>query len=347
MEDFIHRSVCAMDISLVLCTYNRCQSLSKALDSIAAQILPASARWEVVVVDNNSRDATRMVVVDYAGRFSGRFRYVLESQQGLSRARNRGIREAKGQIIAFIDDDVVADPGWLQALTASLADGQWAGVGGRILPPEDFQPPDWMPVGGNFDLGGTLALFDHGDLPGDLKRAPFGTNMAFRRETFEKHGGFRVDLGRCGNSLLSGEDTEFGERLIRAGERMRYEPDAVVHHPVPEERLHKKYFETWWFDFGRTRIIERGCRPPLFGIPREHISILKLICHLLPVRITYWVVTFEPRKRFYLHCQVCMTLGEIVQNFRKVRSRTKDRKDGRTKDVGNRSSPIGEGPISS
>ena len=85
-----------MKISVILSTYNRCQSLAKALDSAAASTLPEGDEWEVVVVDNNSTDQTRDVVEDFQRRHPGRFRYVFESQQGLSHARNAGIREARG-----------------------------------------------------------------------------------------------------------------------------------------------------------------------------------------------------------------------------------------------------------
>ena len=305
-----------MDITVVLCTFNRCLSLPQALDSIAAQLLPESVKWEVLVVDNNSSDQTRRVTEDYSRKYPNLFRYVFEPQQGLSRARNAGIRAARGEIIAFLDDDVVAEPTWLQNLTASLHDGKWAGAGGRILPPVEFNPPYWLTLGGEMDLGGTLALFDLGGEGGELKRAPYGTNMAFRKRMFEKYGTFRIDLGRCGNNLLSGEETEFGNRLMRAGEHLRYEPSSVIHHPVPKDRLSKKYFRAWWFDFGRTRIIERAARPSVLGIPRECISILNLAWYFLPVRILEWLVTSKPQARFYRKCQVWLTFGEIVQNYR-------------------------------
>jgi glycosyltransferase involved in cell wall biosynthesis len=282
-----------------------------------AQVLPDSVTWEVIVVDNNSSDQTLATAQGYCRRYPGRIRYIFEPQQGLSRARNAGIRDARGEIIAFIDDDVIAEPTWLHNLTASLQDVKWAGAGGRILPPVDFQPPHWLTLGGEMDLGGPLALFDLGDVPSELKRAPYGTNMAFRKNMFEKYGYFRVDLGRCGNSLLSGEDTDFGNRLMAAAEHLRYEPSAVVHHPVPKERLSKKYFRSWWFDFGRTRIIERDGRPAIFGIPREYISIVNLAWHLLPVRILQWLLTLKQKPRFYKKCQVWLTVGEMVQNYRR------------------------------
>ena len=140
--------------------------------------------------------------------------------------------------------------------------------------------------------------------------------MAYRKTMFEKHGMFRTDLGRCGNSLVMGEDTEFGNRLMSAGESLQYEPSAVVEHPVPEERLSKKFFRSWWLDYGRTRIIERGPAPPIFGIPRQLLGLLSLVVRFLFPRILKWILTFDSRRRFYNKCQVWLTMGEIAQTYR-------------------------------
>ena len=110
-----------MKISVILCTYNRCQSLTRALESVAASQMPNSLDWEILVVDNNSKDRTREVMSEFCLRHPGRVRYLFEAQQGLSNARNAGIREAHGEIIAFTDDDITVEPTWLQNLTASLA----------------------------------------------------------------------------------------------------------------------------------------------------------------------------------------------------------------------------------
>lgn len=316
-------------ITVVLCTFNRSESLQKTLDSLANQILPEGVPWEVIVVDNNSKDSTRAVVDAQSHKYPNRVRYVFESEQGLSRARNTGIRQARGEIIAFIDDDVIADPMWLQNLTASFKEEAWSGSGGRILPPCDFRPPDWLTLGGAMDLGGALALFDLGDRPGELERPPYGTNMAFRKKMFQKYGMFRVELGRCGTSLLSGEDIDFGRRVMLSGECLRYEPSAVVYHPVSIERLSKRYFRAWWFDFGRTRIIERPLRPRMLGIPREYISIVNLLLRFLPLRTIQWLLTVQTRPRFYRKCQVWLTIGEIVQNYRQATISNNSARTGR------------------
>ena len=178
-----------MRITVILCTYNRSQSLKKALESVANSTLPNSVEWEVLVVDNNSRDQTR----GGSGRISpplpGRIRYLFEEQPGKSYALNAGILEARGDVLAFMDDDVTVEPTWLQNLTTPLQDNQWAGTGGRIRPDRNFSPPRWMLLEGQYSLGSPLAAaFDLGDNPGELDRSPYGTNMAFRKSIFEKYG---------------------------------------------------------------------------------------------------------------------------------------------------------------
>src|SRR5271163_1575532 len=115
----IFRTDQAMKITVILCTYNRAHSISMALESVLASVLPPDVEWEVLVVDNNSKDQTRAVANEFCIRHPGRVRYLFEEHQGLSNARNAGIREARGEIIAFTDDDVTVDSTWLQNLTAS------------------------------------------------------------------------------------------------------------------------------------------------------------------------------------------------------------------------------------
>ena len=134
-----------------------------------------------------------------------------------------------------MDDDVTVEPTWLQNLTASLHGRDWMGAGGRVLPVWRQSPPPWLPEG-RYSLA-PLVVFDLGLEAGPISEPPFGTNMAFRREVFERCGGFRTDLGPRPGSQIRGEDTEFGRRLLDGGEPLRYEPSAVVYHPVPEERL--------------------------------------------------------------------------------------------------------------
>jgi glucosyl-dolichyl phosphate glucuronosyltransferase len=290
-----------MKITVILCTYNRCCELRKALSSLAAQNIPAPIAWEVLVVDNNSHDQTQEVVEDFSREYPGRFRYLLEPQQGKSYALNSGIREAQGDVLAFMDDDVTVDPTWLQNLTAPLLSCKSVGSGGRILPERGFSPPRWFPRKDRYAFA-VLALFDLGPEAGELAEPPFGTNMAFHKKMFETYGGFRPDLGPCPGSEIRGEDTEFGRRLLNAGEQLRYEPSAVVYHAVPRQRLTRKYYLSWWFDKGRSDGREYGISSDLFR--RIAVGTLR------------WIVALEPSQRFSRRLAVWHLAGMIVESNR-------------------------------
>ena len=309
----------AVKISVILCTYNRCQSLTKALESLATSTLSKNVEWEVVLVDNNSSDKTREVAESFCRRHSN-FRYLFEPQPGKSYALNTGIREARGEILAFVDDDVVVESAWLQNLTAPLVNGKWAGVGGRILPAHSFSCPPWLSLSGPCAMGGILcAHFDLGGEARDLDLPPFGTNMAFHRSMFEKYGNFRTDMGPSPGSEIRSEDTEFGRRLIRAGESLRYVPSAVVYHEVSESRINKEFFLQWWFDYGRAQMRERGMPPDVWGIPRHYISIPKVIGSTLLIRTFRWMRSVNPQRRFFWKCYVWVTVGWIVEMPRLAR----------------------------
>jgi glycosyltransferase involved in cell wall biosynthesis len=288
-----------MTITVILCTYNRCQALSKALDSIVASTLPSSVDWEVLVVDNNSRDETRDGVEDFRRRYPGRIRYLLEPKQGKSYALNTGIREAQGDVLAFVDDDVTVEPTWLGNLTAALHQSEWAGAGGRIILQWPTTIPRWLSIEGPLTRHG-FPGFDQGQEAKELSGPPFGTNMAFRKEMFEKHGMFRTDLGPSPANEIRGEDTEFGRRLIAAGERLRYEPSAVVYHPVPENRINKKHLLRWWFDNGRADAREFQVRP------------VREFCGLAAWTLR-WAVAIEPRVRFHRRLVVWEKAGRLLE----------------------------------
>ena len=123
-----------MKITVILCTFNRSESLARALESVAVSRLPDSVDWEVLVVDNNSQDQTRDVTENFCREYPGRFRYLFEAKPGKSNALNTAIREAQGDVLSFMDDDVIVEATWLQSLTASLRNGNWSGAGGELFP---------------------------------------------------------------------------------------------------------------------------------------------------------------------------------------------------------------------
>ncbi|MGB8799178.1 MAG: glycosyltransferase [Candidatus Acidiferrales bacterium] len=304
-----------MIVTVILCTYNRADSLGTTLESVLASALPSEIEWELLVVDNNSRDRTRDVINEFSRRHPGRISYIFEAQQGLSNARNAAIRQARGEVLAFVDDDVTVEPAWLRNLIAALRDRQWAGSGGRILPQQGFAPPPWLALQGPWGQGGVLcAQFDMGDVARQItEEPPYGTNMAFRKEMFEKYGGFRTDLGRCGDSLIGNEDTEFGRRLMAAGERLRYEPLAVVYHSIPADRLNKRYFRAWWFAFGRAQIREKGPRTRVWGIPRFLFSLPNIALRLFLPQVVRSLLARDPHERFRRQCFACCMAGNMAE----------------------------------
>lgn len=307
-------------ISVVLCTYNRCVSLARTMESLACSEMPKSVDWEVLVVDNNSCDQTRAVVDRFCARYSQRFRYLSEPRSGKSHALNTGIRESQGHILAFTDDDVIVEPTWLDKLTENLQKGEWAGTSGRTLPERDFLIPSWLSLDER-NLA-TLGCFDRGPEACELSEAPFGNNMAFQKEMFERHGGFRTELGPRPGNLIRSEDTEFGLRLLAAGEQLRYEPSAVLHHAISEERIQKSYFLSWWFDKARADIRASGFDPQavwyVAGIPL--VLFRRLVASTLR-----WLVSVNPAERFSKKINLWCVAGQILECYDQASTKKQSR----------------------
>jgi glycosyltransferase involved in cell wall biosynthesis len=307
-----------MHITVILCTYNRSAHLRNALTSAAGLLLPDSVVWEVLVVDNNSSDQTREVVEDFCKRYPGRFRYLFEGKPGKSNALNSGIRDARGDILAFTDDDVTFDPMWLQNLTASLSSRGWAGVGGRIFWKWTCSPPTWLSPDGRYRrMSWPLTSFDFGDEAREDNKYTNGANMAFHKDMFAKYGDFRPDLGPQPGSEIRCEDNEFGLRLHAAGERVGYDPSAIVYHPIHESRLTKEYFLAWWYDFGKGSVREMGGQlPPIEGYPASRFPRVWFVIWLMESTLR-WMLSRSPAKRFYHKVAVWEKAGALIESYRR------------------------------
>ena len=243
-----------MQFSVVIPTYNRAAELEQTLASLAKINHPGS--WEVIVVDNNSRDATPQIVAAAAAKFPTALRYVLEPRAGRSAALNAGITAAKGEIIANTDDDVRFEPDWLQQAAEALVREQCDFVGGKVLPLWRGPKPAWLS-----DHGGphwaVIALLDFGPQPIEFGKryAPLGVNLAFKREAFDRAGLWDPGLGRKAGTLLGQEVREWMLRARNAGLRGMYAPNMVVHHVIPADRLRKRYFRKWSYWHGVSRAI--------------------------------------------------------------------------------------------
>lgn len=245
-----------MDASIVVCTYNRAESLRDTLRALQALQPAPGRRWEVIVIDNNSTDHTQ-AVVDDVRRTWPLLRYEFEGAQGLSHARNRGIACARGDVILFTDDDVLPEPDWLETTLAGLDKYGADACGGYIAPIWERPPPAWLTE----RFYGFLAVRtdrtdDHAITP-DLP-PPFGANMAFRRQVFDRVGLFDTNRGRKGAVLASGEDGEMFERILAAGMKVMFLGSSRVHHKVEAFRTTKRYFRRWRVQTSRNIAQSRG-----------------------------------------------------------------------------------------
>jgi glycosyltransferase involved in cell wall biosynthesis len=213
----------------VLCTYNRARLLEQALAHLDAAAGRANASVEIIVIDNNSRDDTKTVVAAASRISLVPVRYVIETQQGLSFARNRGIQESKGTVIAFTDDDCIVDPNWISTLWREfVASPDVAVVGGRV----DLYSPEDKPVSIR-SLTKRVRYTDAGQIYGLI----IGCNLAVRRETVTLIGRFDPALG--GTKGVTADDIEFVYRAMQRGMGVLYTPEPRVFHNhgrrIPED----------------------------------------------------------------------------------------------------------------
>ncbi len=238
-------------LSIVVCTYNRCESLKDTLRSVAQQVLPAGVGLEVVVIDNNSTDGTKAAVEQFAKSAPFPVRYVLEKSQGIGYARNRGLMTAQGDYILFMDDDAVAESEWAASVYRCFEETQADIVGGKIIPLWTTARPEWL----TNDLLGPMPRVDYGP---ERKKLGEGavfltTNCSLRRSKIAKLGMFDVTLGRKGNRWIGGEDWELCWRWEKQGAAIYYEPSAVVRHKVGAERVTPEFYRKWFVDIGYTQ----------------------------------------------------------------------------------------------
>jgi glycosyltransferase involved in cell wall biosynthesis len=297
------------DASVIVCTYNRAESLTRTLGALAAQQLEPITRWELLIVDNNSSDGTRAAVEGFAATCSAPVvRYFFEPTQGLSHARNRGIREARGEVLLFTDDDVRPEPDWIRNILNGMEEHRCDACGGYIAPEWEAPPPSWLSrrfygfLALRTDRVDTFAITSAAD-------APFGANMAMRRATFDRAGLFDTSRGRKGTLLSSGEDGELFERILAAGGRVMFFGHARVHHRVEADRLNKPYFRRWRYQNSRNK-------GEALGVPGTK-TVLGVPLYLVPqtvraLRRALWArVTLPEDEAFFREMIVWHYLGLI------------------------------------
>jgi len=230
-------------VTVVVSTHNRAHLLRPCLDALRRQCATAST-YEVIVVDNNSTDGTATVINDFVGGDSP-IRTLREPRQGVSYGRNAGIAAARGRIIAFTDDDIRVAPDWVARIVHAFEKDEHAEcIGGPVRPLWASPPPRWL----DRRHWSPLSVTDYGEEPFDITsdrpRCLLTSNMAFRREVFDRIGVFSPVFPRA-------QDHELQVRFWSGGGRARYLPELVVYTMVPESRMRTRYHRRWHLQHGR------------------------------------------------------------------------------------------------
>ncbi|ASA26022.1 glycosyltransferase [Paenibacillus donghaensis] len=235
-------------VSIIICTYNRSALLIKTLQSLLP--LENLDLAEIIVVDNCSKDDTAAAVQVFMDNYGSELdiRYIMEPVQGLSAARNTGILASKSEWIAFLDDDAIPCRTWITTIASTFESRpEVMAMGGKIAPMFETKRPEWLIK--PFELPYTIVDLGNRikEYPGRLH--PCGANMAMRKEAFDISL-FPLDLGRKGDSLLSGEETWIFEQIRKAGQSILYHPLMAVDHFVPANRLTEDWIMKRYYSQG-------------------------------------------------------------------------------------------------
>jgi glycosyltransferase involved in cell wall biosynthesis len=211
-----------MKTSIIISTFNRGESLTLALNGLVDMVVPSGVEWEVLLVDNNSTDSTKAVILQFAEGHPGIFRYLFEGRQGKSHALNSAILAARGDVLVFTDDDCIPDPNWLRAIVNEFtSDPQLSVLGGRV----ELYCKEDRPV--------TIRTYRERiqfSSPGQLFSLIPGCNMAIRKSVFDAVGDFDPRLGPGTKMGAVSEDSDFLYRVFKKGFKTVYSPDVLVYH---------------------------------------------------------------------------------------------------------------------
>lgn len=249
-------------VSVVICTYNRANYLTIALDSLARQSC-SGIFYEVIVVDNNSSDDTKEVVSKYLGTF-GSLRYIKETNIGLSYARNRGFEEALYEFIAYVDDDCFMPPDWLATLIEDIKGNKGDLFGGPVFPLYLMAEPLWIKEDYfAFSFGGQSRYLEEDEYL-------FGGNFIIRKKVLEKAGGFDLKFGMSGTEIGYSEETELQKRLRRNHHvrNIYFDANLWVKHLVRPEKMSVLWFIRSFMAKGRSNFLLSERKDHKIGLSR-------------------------------------------------------------------------------
>jgi len=298
-------------ISAIICTHNRAEHLVRAIRSLVDQRTPQD-RYEIIIVDNCSTDSTKEVVAQFSS--VANIRYIYEPTLGLSYARNVGWRNARGKYVAYLDDDAIACPVWLDKIldvfeTVTPRPGC---IGGKVYPIWESPRPVWL----SDWLLHSLAIVDWSETPHILDNLCaewlVGANIAFPANILKSIGGFTSRLDRMGNNLLSSGDVFLEKQITEMGYSCFYHPDIAVEHHIFESRLNKSWFTRRYFWQGVSDAVMQILQERPSTLKRARLAVSKATPLLQSLKKVMKLIlpTNDPH-RFTEKCFALITLGHM------------------------------------
>lgn len=305
-----------LDLTIAICTYNGATRLPQVIEKLRGQIGVEDLKWEILVIDNNSSDATRGVVRQQQQfRAEGwRLRYCFEPEQGLAIARHRAVTEARGNLVGFLDDDNIPAPNWVaEACRFGQAHPQIGAYGSQIF--GDFAGP----TPANFSrIAPLLALTDRGPSPipykPQRKVLPPGAGLVVRRQVWLEHVPAQCFLqGRSSGLKLPGEDLEALLHIQQSGWAIWYNPTMQLHHQIPTWRLERDYLTDLCHRVGLSRfhtrrLSLRGWQYPVMLPAYVANDLRKIVQHLLRYRL-------QAKTDVVVACELALFVGSLLSPF--------------------------------
>jgi glycosyltransferase involved in cell wall biosynthesis len=240
-----------MHVTVAVCTWNRAPQLDRTLQSMHHLVLPQGTILEILVINNNCTDNTPEIIDKHARSLP--VRGIFEPQLGVSSARNASLTHARGDLIAWTDDDVLVHPSWMvEFVRAARKWPESSFFGGAIEPVFEGHPPKWVRRYGRM-LTGPYGRCFYGDIerPFHAHEFPFGGNLAVRKESISRHR-FSACVGRIGTELVHGDETDFILGMRRHGQSGVWVPNAKIEHVIQSDRQGLIYLWRWFFGSGRS-----------------------------------------------------------------------------------------------
>jgi len=303
-------------ITIAICTYNGESRLPKVFEYLSKQENVQPADWEILVIDNASKDGTSEVVLRYQESLQNlcEIRYVVEEMKGLAFARSRAVKESNGDLVAFVDDDNLLLSNWVEkALGFAELHPKVAAFGGRIHGKFESKAPPYLKKIGIF-----LAIIERGDVahryPPEKRMLPPGAGLVVRKQVWSKYVPDKLSLaGRVGESMLSGEDLEALVYMQKAGWEIWYNPEMELFHDIPQHRLDEKYLLKLAWGTGLSRHYIRSAR--YSRVQAVCLTPLHILYDAIKLANYYFEGLFKSEKAFIEEFELMYRLGTFMSTF--------------------------------